>query len=390
MKITHTVDSFGKASYGLGSISMGLAKAQLELGEDVTVWSSDKEETILWTSENYDFPKERLLGFPHTFPVIKASVTEISKALKDKSNDIVHQHSLWTSQSVITSILRNNGAKTIIAPHGTLAEHALKNSKLKKKIALSLFEMKNLEKASVLHATSEYEIEDFRKLGLKNPIAYIENGIGSKVLLQKGNGDRFKSKYQLPKDKKILLYLSRITPKKGLDMLLPAISELQEKFNDWILVIVGNNEFDYQVEVEAMINALQLNDKVFIIEPQFGSAKYDVFDASDFFILPSYSEGSPMVVVEALAYGLPVITTKSSSWRDLNDFHTGFWVDINKDHIKHALNSMTDLSDEELNQYRNNAKKLIKKKYLWDEISKKTIELYQWIAFEGDKPDFIY
>lgn len=359
MKITHTVDSFGKASYGLGSISMGLAKAQLELGEDVSVWSSDKEETILWASENYGFPKEKLLGFPHTFPVIKASVTEINKALRDNSNDIIHQHSLWTSQSLITSILRNNGAKTIIAPHGTLAEHALKNSKLKKKIALSLFEMKNLEKASLLHATSEYEIEDFRKLGLKNPIAYIENGIGSRVLLQKGNGYRFKSKYHLPKDKKVLLYLSRITPKKGLDMLLPAISELQEKFNDWILVIVGNNEFNYQVEVEALINELQLKDKVFIIEPQFGSAKYDVFDASDFFILPSYSEGSPMVVVEALAYGLPVITTKSSSWKDLDDYNAGYWVDIDKEHIKKVLTNMVNLSNEALNQYCNNAEKLI-------------------------------
>lgn len=215
MKIVHTVASFGKASYGLGSISMGLAKAQLELGEDVSVWSSDKDETILWTSENYVFPKERLLGFPHTFPLIKASVTEISKALRDKSNDIVHQHSLWTSQSVITSILRNNGAKTIIAPHGTLAEHALKNSKLKKKIALSLFEMKNLEKASVLHATSEYEIEDFRKLGLKNPIAYIENGIGSNVLMEKGNGNRFKFKYHLPKEKKYYSTSQELLQKKG-------------------------------------------------------------------------------------------------------------------------------------------------------------------------------
>ncbi|MEC3877609.1 glycosyltransferase [Chryseobacterium salviniae] len=390
MKITHTVGSFGKASYGLGSISIGLAKAQLELGEDISVWSSDTEETILWSSENYGFPRERLFGFPQTFPFIKASCKEIRKASNDKSIDIVHQHSLWTSQSIITSILRDNGAKTIIAAHGTLAEHTLENSKLKKKIALSLFERRNLEKASVLHATSEYEIEDFRRLGLKNPIAYIENGVGSKALLEKGNGDQFKSKYHLPKDKKVLLYLSRITPKKGLDMLLPAVSELQEKFNEWILVIVGNNEFNYQPEVEAMINALQLNDKVFIIEPQFGAAKYNVFEASDFFILPSYSEGSPMVIVEALAYGLPVITTKSSSWRDLNDFHTGFWVDINKDHIKQALKSMTDLSDEELNQYSNNAKKLIKKKYLWDEISKKTIELYEWIAFKGDKPDFIY
>lgn len=82
-----------------------------------------------------------------------------------------------------------------------------------------------------------------------------------------------------------------------------------------------------------------------------------------------------MVVVEALAYGLPVITTKSSSWKDLDDYNAGYWVDIDKEHIKKALTNMVNLSNESLNQYCNNAEKLIKKKYLWDEISKKTIVL---------------
>ena len=67
MKILHTVGSFGKRSYGLGSISMGLAKAQLDLGEDVYVWSSDNQENVTWASELYDFPKERLLGLKYNF-----------------------------------------------------------------------------------------------------------------------------------------------------------------------------------------------------------------------------------------------------------------------------------------------------------------------------------
>lgn len=390
MKIVHVVPSFGKQSYGLGSISMGLAKAQLDTGADVSVWSLDMEEDVLWASQTYNFPKDKLFGFPPNIPLIKTSRAEVSKALKDKSFDIVHQHSLWTSQSLITSILRKNGAKSIIAPHGTLSEFALGKSKLKKDIALSLFERKNLEKSSVLHATSEYEIEDFRRLGLNNPIAYIENGIGSEIVEMKGNGDQFKEKYNLPKDKKILLYLSRITPKKGLDMLIPAISELKDDFRDWVLVIVGNDEFNYQREVLEIIDKCNLRNKVFIIEPQYGNAKFDVFDASNFFILPSYSEGSPMVVVDALAYGLPVITTKSSSWNDLNKYQCGYWVDIKKIEIKKALEKMINLSEEELILYSKNAVKLVREKYLWDEISQKTIEMYKWLAYNENKPNFIY
>lgn len=390
MKIVHTVASFGKQSYGLGTISMGLAKAQLDLGHDVYIWSSDSLEDIEWASNLYNIPKERLLGFPTNIPVINASTAQLKYTRLQTNIDIVHQHSLWTSQSLITSLLRKRGAKQCIAAHGTLSEFALEKSKFKKKLALKLFEENNLANSNVLHATSEYEIEDFRRIGLKNPIAYIQNGIGSKVLLEKGKGDFFKSKYNIPKDKKILLYLSRITPKKGLDMLLPAISELKNQFDDWILVIVGNDEFNYKSEVLNLIKKLNIEDSVFIVEPQFGKAKFDVFEASDFFILPSYSEGSPMVVVDSLAYGLPVITTKSSSWNDLNTYQCGFWVDINKEGIKFALQKMLNLSDEEREQYSVNSQKIIVEKYLWEKISIKTLEMYQWILYNDIKPNFIY
>lgn len=389
MKILHIVDSVGKESYGLGSISMGLSKAQLELGEDVSIWTSDNDNDLEWASKIYDIPQEKLFGFPTNIPSIRLSTDELKMAFKNKF-DIVHQHSLWTPQSMMTTILRKNGAKTCIAAHGTLSEFALKKSKFKKKIALAFFEKNNLKKSNVLHATSELEIEDFKRLHLKNPIAYIENGIGSQVLSKKGNGDAFRTKYNIPNDKKVLLYFSRITPKKGLDMLLPAIAELGESFKDWILVVVGNNEFNYQDEVQTIIQNLQIQHKVFIIEPQYGDAKFDTFDASDFFILPSYSEGSPMVVVDALAYGLPVITTKSSSWKNLEEYHCGFWSDISKDAIKENILKMVNLSDESLIHYSINAQNLIKNKYLWDEIAKKTVLLYRWILYKDVKPDFIY
>lgn len=390
MKILHTVASISKESYGLGTISMGLVKAQLDLGEDVYIWSSDNAENILWASGNYNICKDKLKGFPSNLPLINFSLKEFKKSLMEKSFDIVHQHSLWTSQSLMTSILRKNGAKTCVAAHGTLSEFSLNKSKFKKDVALFLFERNNLCRSQVLHATSEYEIEDFRRLGLKNPIAYIENGIGTQFINKKGNGTLFKKNYNIPTEKKVLLYLSRITPKKGLDMLLKSIYNINDKFGNWILLIVGNDEFNYQKTVQNMILEMKLSESVYIVEPQQGDKKFDAFDASDFFILPSYSEGSPMVVVDALAYGLPVITTKSSSWEDLNTYNCGFWVDVNQDAIKKSLLMMVNLREEEIEEYGQNAKNLIIKKYLWDEIAKKTITLYDWMLENNTKPNFIY
>lgn len=390
MKVLHTVNSVGPKSFGLSSICLGLAKAQISQGEDVYVWSSDTEADLNWAADLYDIDRERLLGFPSSIPLVNISFAEIKTAITSQRFDVVHQHSLWTSQSFVSSILRKRESKVCIAAHGTLSEFALQKSQFKKQIALAVHEKRNLAKSSVLYATSEYEIEDFRRLGLTNPIAYIENGIGSVFLSKKGDGKEFKVKYNIPQDKKVLLYLSRITPKKGLDMLFRAISSMHHKFSDWVVVIVGNDEFGFLNDLREMLKQLRLEHLVWFVEPQFGDAKYDAFDAANFFVLPSYSEGSPMVVVEALAYGLPVITTKASSWGDLDYYACGFWVEIEEYAMRDALLSMVNLTEIDLEIYSQNAKRLIQDKYTWEKISKKTNLLYNWLVNKGSKPDFIF
>lgn len=394
LKIFHSTNNVGKSSYGLGQISVSLSKNQLSLGLDNSILSFSSEEDIKWASQNYnyDINKLEIINGKSKFDnIIKCFKSDIIK-LKSGIN-IIHQHGIWSESSFITlSIKQKFSSKSVIAVHGSLSELALKKSKYKKKLALMSYEGYNLKTASALHATSAYEIEDYRRLGLKNPIAYIDNGIDKKELSIIGNSSVFVEKYNLPINKRKLLYLSRITPKKGLDMLLYAIKEIENSFKDWILVIVGNDEFNYQKTIEGLIQELNLSDKVFIIEPQFGQDKYNAFASADFFILPSYSEGSPMVVLDSLASGTPVITTKSSSWGNLNVFDCGYWVDINQKEIENSLLKMISLSKEELLIKGDNAKRLIKEKYLWEDIAKQTISLYEWLYTESDlyKPDFIY
>lgn len=396
MKILHNVFSVGKSSYGLGQISVSLANAQLNAGYDTSIFSLSETNDLEWASSIHGYPINKFKRINSKNSDILTNILILNKL--NQSNEfsdinIVHQHGIWSINSLATiSLRKKNNIKTIIAPHGSLSELALEKSKIKKELALLTYEGANLKNASVLHATSSYEIEDFRRIGLKNPIAYINNGINFNELNMIGNKDKFLDKYKIPKDRKILLYLSRITPKKGLDMLLKAIFEIKNSFDEWILIIAGNDEFNYKSKVEGLISDLNLTNKVFIVEPQFGSAKYDIFAAADFFILPSYSEGSPMVVLDALASGTPTITTKSSSWEDLNLYECGYWVDIKQSAIEKALISMTNLSENELISKGEKAKDLILSKYLWDNIAKKTIELYYWLLTNSNihKPEFIY
>lgn len=393
IKILHTTTTIGKASFGIGQISVSLAKAQHDLNNDVSIWCLDNKENIIWASENHGFSSNFVTGFelagPKRFwfsPQIKKKAKESNK----ESFEIIHQHGIWTGASSATLIFaREKNIPTVVAPHGSLNKWVLNLSKWKKKIALASYERANLRLASCLHATSENEISDFRDFGLKNPIAYIGNGIQEKYLTVDGNADRFRKHYGIESDKRILLFLARISPKKGLVMLINAIDSIREEFADWQLIIAGVDEFNHKKDVESLITQLHLEDKIKILGPLFDQSKNDAFEASELFVLPSHSEGSPMVVLDSLAVGVPVITTKASSWGDLNEYNCGWWTDINTSAIGNALKEAIAKSVGDLHEMGENGRKLIASKYTWRQLAQETIKLYDWLLGHSDRPDFV-
>lgn len=393
MKILHNVPTIGKSSFGIGQISVSLAQAQNAINHDVAIWCLDDLENIKWASKTHGFPPEFITGFKLTGPKKLWFSPDIKKRARESGKDafdIIHQHGIWTGASSATLIFsKEKNIPTIIAPHGSLNKWVLGLSGWKKKIALAAYERANLRLASCLHATSKNEISDFRNFGLKNPIAYIENGIQEKYLFVTGSADRFREQYDIPGDKRILLFLSRISPKKGLVMLVNAINSIREDFASWQLIIAGVDEFNHKKDVASLIRQLDLEDRIKIIGPLFDEAKNDAFAASELFILPSYSEGSPMVVLDSLAAGVPVITTKASSWSDLTEYNCGWWTDINISSVSNSLKEAVVLSKRDLHEMGENGKKLILSKYTWQELAKKTIRLYNWLLKRNEKPDFV-
>ncbi|MDO9254790.1 MAG: glycosyltransferase [Bacteroidales bacterium] len=392
IKILHNVHYLGKTSFGLGQISVSLASAQYSLGHDVRIWCLENEENIMWASSTHDFPADRINGFKLFGPRNLLYSTDLIRQAKNDDTlfDIVHQHGIWTGISKSTLLLaKNKKIPTIIAPHGSLNQWALDQSRWKKQIARAFYENQNLKLASCLHATSENEISDFRNFGLRNPIAYLENGIHEKHLTSTGNSDRFRERYSIAKDKRILFFLSRISPKKGLTMLVEAINSIQEDFAPWQLIIAGVDEFNHKKEIELLVKQLNLESKIKILGPLFGQEKDDALAASELFILPSYSEGSPMVILDSLAAGVPVITTKASTWNDLNQHNCGWWTEINTDAITGALHEALNMSTEELKQMGKNGKELILSKYTWPQLAQKTLQLYNWLLGHEEKPDFV-
>ena len=393
LNLLHLTPSVSPASCGLAHISVNLAQAQYALGHNVAIWCFDDKENIVWGSKTSGFPADRINGFKLVCPKKLYLSPDMSRHANKLSHDvfnIVHQHGLWTGVSRATLKIRQcHNIPTIIAPHGCLDHWALNFSRWKKRIALAVYERNNLVHASCLHATSENEIADFRDFGLTNPIAYIENGVQEKYLSVEGNADRFREQNAIASDKRILFFLSRITPKKGLIMLIEAIDKIKDDFNGWQLIIAGMDEFDHKKEIENLINQLKLEEKIKILGPLFDQDKADAFAAVELFILPSYSEGSPLVVFESLAAGVPVITTKASTWSNLTVYNCGWWVDINTQAIIVALREAVSMSNEGLQQMGMRGKHLIASRYTWPQLAQKTIRLYDWLLDKDDKPDFV-
>lgn len=390
--ILHNTPLIGRKSFGLGQVALNLVQAQNETGCLAQIWCLDKPEEIRWAVESTGISEKQIVSFQRVgIARLHYSHAMMSAANRNQMEfDIVHQHGIWTACSLTSTIFRRkHKIPIIIAPHGSLEKLPLKKSVWKKKLALIAYENSNLHNASCLHATSEAEVGDFRNFGLKNPIALISNGVSEQSLCSQGIARRFLEDFNLPYDRRILFFLSRITPKKGIPMLLKAIQRLGRGFADWLLVIAGTDEFDHKKEVESLVSELGLNDMVRLLGPLYDQNKRDAFAAANVFILPSYSEGSPMVVLDCMAVGVPVITTKGTPWKSLETFQCGWWVDATVDGLIQALQVMLELSPEQLKVMGRRGKELVKSQYLWTVQARKTIDLYEWLLGRKSKPDFV-
>lgn len=392
MRVLHITNALGRLnSGGIGDVLGAFVGAQNNLVEQIEVWHpNDHSDSIEFAQETGIDIKQvksfKTLGGNK----VGFSPEMILKALRSRNDfDIIHQHGIWLPVSISSLLISSKKTKRVISPHGFLNKNALTISSLKKNISASLFENRNLKRAACLHACSSFEADFFRDYGLQQDIALIPNGIDDQFLQASGNAKAFKNKHKL-QDQKVILFLSRIHPSKGLKLLFEVIESLKEEFKTWKLVIAGIDELNHEAELKNLAKVLNINHLIKFIGPVFGQEKVNAFDASDLFILPTDTENFGIVVAQALARKKPVITTKEAPWKDLVKYDCGWWIDKNHESLKASIKNILTLPDSELKRKGLNGYNLIKKEYLWSELAHNTVVLYKYLLnHNSKKPSFI-
>lgn len=387
MRVIHNIYKLGRASFGVGEVVRFLARAQARTMEVAVVSQDGPQE---------DFHPELAAGVRlHRLPDSALARLGFHPAYFTRRGlrryDVVHQHSSWMANGLFSVLASYSGAKVVYTPHGTLAPEALRQSRLKKRVALALYERWLLRRSAAVQALSLRELEDVRRFGVGAPVAVIPNGVDDFTVDRPVNRTAFRERLGLPGDRKVLLFLGRVNPIKGLDLLLPLLGQNPTFRASWMLVLTGPTEEPFLSELKRLVQEHHLEDLVRFTGSLFGEDKLDAYDGCDAFVLPSRSEAMPMVVLEAMARRKPVLVTEVTPIREIEEKQAGLRTGLSLEERRRGLETLLAMTDEERQAMGERGHSVVASTYRWTQVSAMTQQLYTWLLDPSrPRPVFVF
>jgi poly(glycerol-phosphate) alpha-glucosyltransferase len=334
----------------------------------------------------------------------------LAKALIDGNSDLLHTHGIWQWPSAaVHAWHRKTHRPYLVSPHGMLDSWALANSRWKKRIAAALYESAQLRDAACIHALCQSEADSIRAYGLNNPVCIIPNGI--ELPIEESGG--LKAEDRRSGEGKILLFLGRLHPKKGLvnalrawKQVLHSTSKIQHStIHEWQFVLAGWDQGGHEAELKRLCDEIGLAyaecpaseflnlppdsrplPPVTFVGPAFGDTKDALLRSADAFILPSFSEGLPMSVLEAWSYQLPVLMTDHCNLPEgfANDAALRISTDVES--IVEGLHQLLQSSILDLQSIGRNGRSLVERQFTWPQVAIQMKEVYEWVLGGGPRP----
>lgn len=365
--LPYLADHFG----GPVAVAKGTGKVLAGMGHEVSYWATGtdgdrRESASVAGTHLFD------TDWPHAWYRSRGLKEGLSQAIP--MAHILQVHSVWTYPSYAAShIARRNEIPYVIRPAGTLQPWAFGNGRLKrvKKAAYFRVVAKSLlSRSACVQAASVQEAEQVRRLGHMGPVTVIPNGVDIDAL-DEGDAGEAEMYWPILKDRPVVAFMSRLSPEKGLDLLIPAWAEIIKipAYRDAVLVVAGPDFRGYQETAKAMIDEHRIGSRVLMPGMVQGTRKSALLRRADVFVLPSYSENFGIVVAEALACGTPVVTTTGTPWEQLHAVDAGRWVPPAKEEIGRALRELLGMSESRRRQMGQRGAALIREQYTWDQVA---------------------
>jgi glycosyltransferase involved in cell wall biosynthesis len=306
-----------------------------------------------------------------------------------RSAEVVHFHGLWQGHG-------RRGAKAarlanvpyLLAAHGMAEPWALRQKAIKKKVYTALVEGKNLRRASCLHALSRPEIEHLRAIAPRTPVALIPNGVDLRPFDDLPPRSALEAEFPSLVGKTVALFFGRLHAKKGLDLLAGALGALKCDHPDLHVLVAGNDDgalAPFLAEAEAA----GVSDRITTIGHVSGERARQVWAAADLFVLPSYSEGFSMAILEALACRLPSLITTACHFPELGQAGGAITVEPTLEGVTQGWRDLLGRSVDERREMASKGRALVEARYTWDRQADRLASVYEWVAGGGSAPEAV-
>ena len=353
MKIFLSVASFQPAYGGPARSVSRLALALAGLGIEVGVWAPDQSAADT--------------GFLNGSEHVRRLTGGAAEALDGFGRpDVIHDNGIWLPHNHrLACLARKRGIPRVVSTRGMLEPWAMHHKRWKKRLAWWLYQKSDLRSAKCHHVTAELESGSLKRLGWPVPVCLIPNGVDLPPM---------ETVIRPETSVRTALFVGRLYPVKGLPMLIEAWAALRPP--GWRVRLVGPDEAGHRLELEELVRKAGLVDVFEFSGPLEGDALNRAYDEADLFILPSHTENFGMVVGEALARCLPVITTRGTPWELLVHEGCGWWVPVSADGIAAGLADATNRSGAELAAMGIAGRRVVQEHFSWDRIAREFADCY--------------
>lgn len=366
---------YGGPSYSVPRLCAGLAAT----GVATSLMSVAPNGEIASTSQKQGYKEELFLWDYAHLPLLHGlrASSGMSAALRlaAPATGVIHNHGLWLMPNVYAGREATRSNKPlVVSPRGMLSVAALSFSSWKKRAFWHLLQGAAVRHAACFHATSESEYADIRAFGFGNPIAIIPNGIDIPELHTASSDGR-----------RTVLSFGRVHPIKGLDNLVRAWAAIEAEYPEWWLKIAGPDEGGHASELHSLADSLGLQ-RIVIQGPLYGNEKNIIYRDADIFVLPSRNENFGLTIAESLAAGTPVISTKGTPWRGLENEGCGWWIDYGVEPLVVALKAAMGMPRNSLRAMGQKGRLWMARDFSWASVAQKTLDVYRWLSAGAPPP----